>query len=174
LLGITIHDTVRGHVTRPDRITNTASFFRSDIVIASPKATFALPEAQRGLWAAAGGLPRVVRIFGMQLATDLALTGRILDAAEVQHHGFARVSRTPESLLPEALELAAKIADMSPDAVIVSRAGLRQAWETASVERSTQIIDERFARALLTGDNFGIGIRAFAEKKKPEWVPSKM
>ncbi|KAH7014300.1 enoyl-CoA hydratase [Microdochium trichocladiopsis] len=145
-----------------------------DLVIASPTATFALPEAQRGLWAAAGGLPRVVRIFGMQLATDLALTGRILTAKEVEHFGFARVSSSPESLIPEALELAGRIAEMSPDAVIVSRAGLRQAWETASVERATQVIDERFARALLTGENFRIGIKAFAEKKKPEWVPSKM
>ncbi|KXJ87431.1 enoyl-CoA hydratase [Microdochium bolleyi] len=145
-----------------------------DLVIASPTATFALPEAQRGLWAAAGGLPRVVRIFGMQLAGEIALTGRILSAREVEQHGFARVSKSPESLIPEALELAGKIASMSPDAVIVTRAGLRQAWETASVERATQLIDEWYARALLTGENFRIGIRAFAEKGKPEWVPSKM
>ncbi|KAJ1323813.1 mevalonyl-CoA hydratase [Microdochium nivale] len=145
-----------------------------DLVIASPTATFALPEAQRGLWAAAGGLPRVVRIFGMQLAGEIALAGRVLSAKEVEQHGFARVSAAPETLIPEALELAGKIASMSPDAVVVTRAGLRQAWETASVERATQVIDERYARALLTGDNFRIGIAAFANKAKPEWVPSKM
>ena len=54
----------------------------SDMVVASPSATFGLPEAKRGLWAAAGGIPRVVRTFGMQKASDIVLAGRTLSADE--------------------------------------------------------------------------------------------
>jgi enoyl-CoA hydratase/carnithine racemase len=144
------------------------------MVIAASHATFGLPESKRGLYAAAGGLPRVVRTFGMQLASELALAGRILKAEELQHLGFLRISKSPDSLLDEAVQLGKDIASSSPDAVIVSRAGLREAWETASVERSAQVIEERFAQRIFSGENFKIGVEAFATKKQPIWVPSKL
>ncbi|KAH8647862.1 enoyl-CoA hydratase [Xylariales sp. PMI_506] len=144
-----------------------------DLVIASPTATFGLTEVKRGLYAAAGGLPRVVQTFGMQLAGEIALTGRILTAQELSGYGFLRIAKSQESLVPEALAVAQEIAAQSPDAVIVSRAALRQAWETASVERAAQLVDERWAKQLFEGENFRIGLEAFAAKKKPDWVPSK-
>jgi enoyl-CoA hydratase/carnithine racemase len=147
---------------------------RSDLVIASPTAMFSLPEVMQGLYAGAGGLPRVVQTFGMQLAGDIALTGRLLSAEELKQFGFLRVSSSPESLQKEALQIARDIADQSPDGIIVTRAGLRQAWETASVERAAQLIDERYHRALMEGENMRIGVEAFAKKQKPVWVPSKL
>jgi len=50
----------------------------SDIVVASPTAAFGLPEATVGLYAAAGGLPRIVRNAGLQIASEVAMTGRRL------------------------------------------------------------------------------------------------
>lgn len=144
------------------------------MVVASPTAKFGLPEVKRGLWAAAGGIPRVVRTFGMQMASEIVLAGRELSAQEAKDAGFARVSASQESVVGEAVELAKQVADMSPDAIIVSRAGLRETWETASVERSAQLVQDRYAKHLLTGDNLKIGLLAFITKTKPEWVPSKL
>ena len=144
------------------------------MVVASPKAQFALPEAKRGLWAAAGGIPRVVRIFGMQKASEIVLADHIVTAKEAEHHGFARVASSPDSLIEESVELAKKVASLSPDAVIVSRHGLRETWETASVERAAQITRDRYARGLLEGENLKIGLLAFLTKGSPEWVPSKL
>jgi len=143
-------------------------------VIASPTATFGLPEAKRGLYAATGGLARVARTFGMQLASEIALAGRVLTAAELQRLGFLRVASSPEALLDEALDLAAEIGQMSPDAVIVTRAGLREAWETASVEKAAQNTDKEWGRRLFEGENLRIGLEAFARKQKPIWQPSKL
>lgn len=154
-----------------DQTTNSC---HSDIVLAAPHATFGLPESKRGLYAAAGGLPRVVKTFGMQLAADIALAGRVLKAEELRQLGFLRISRTPESLIDEALGVAKDISASSPDAIIVSRAALREAWETASVERSAQIVEERLAPKLFSGENLKIGLEAFAAKKQPVWVPSKI
>ncbi|KAF4126523.1 1,4-Dihydroxy-2-naphthoyl-CoA synthase [Geosmithia morbida] len=145
-----------------------------DLVVASPSATFSLPESTRGLYAAAGGLPRLVRSFGMHTASEIAMTGRILSAQEMERHGLARVAKSPDTLIDEAFELASSIVAQSPDAIIVTRAGLRQAWETGSVERAFQLVDERYGKGLFEGDNLKIGLSAFAEKKKPEWVPSKL
>lgn len=144
------------------------------MVVASPKATFGLPEVKRGLFAAAGGIPRVVRIFGMQKASEIAMAGHVLTAQEAAHHGFARVAKSPDTLLDEAVALAEAVADNSPDAIIVTRHGLREAWETASVERVAQLNQERYGKALMQGDNLRIGLMAFVMKEKPEWVPSKL
>ncbi|CAD6448706.1 77a7c2f3-5213-4b86-b0e9-c4e7183ad14f [Sclerotinia trifoliorum] len=146
-----------------------------DLVVASPLATFGLPEAAVGLYAAAGGLPRLVRNCGLQIATEIALTNRRLSAKEALSYNLInKVAQSPETVLKESVELAEKIVALNPDAVIVSRAGLREAWETGSVERATQIVAQRYDQQLLEGENMKIGLDAFAQKKKPLWVPSKM
>jgi enoyl-CoA hydratase/carnithine racemase len=54
------------------------------MVVASPMASFGLPEATVGLYAAAGGLPRIVRNCGLQIASEVAMTGRRLTPQEVE------------------------------------------------------------------------------------------
>lgn len=148
---------------------------RSDMILASPTATFGLPEAMRGLYAGAGGLSRLVRLAGITVASEIAMSGRYLSAAEAVQYNIAnRVSKTPESLVDEAVELAGKIASLSPDAIIITRHGLRASWEHGSVERASQETELRYGKGLRDGENLGIGLRAFAEKKQPQWVPSKL
>ena len=147
----------------------------SDMIIASPKATFGLPEAMRGLYAAAGGLSRLVRLAGITVASEIAMSGRFLSAKEAVQYNIAnRVSKTHESVVDESVELAAKVASLSPDAIIVTRHGLRASWEHGSVEHASQDTDHRYGKGLREGENLGIGLRAFAEKKQPKWVPSKL
>ncbi|KAH0276764.1 enoyl-CoA hydratase, partial [Aureobasidium melanogenum] len=146
-----------------------------DIVISSPNAKFGLPEVQRGLYAGAGGLSRIVRTCGLQIASELALTGRSISPTEAQRFGVVnKISQSPDSLLREALDFAKEVASHSPDALIVTRAGLRESWETGSVERASQITAEQYQDALMSGQNLMIGLQAFAEKKTPKWVPSKL
>jgi enoyl-CoA hydratase/carnithine racemase len=99
----------------------------SDMVVASPDAQFGLPEVAVGLYAAAGGLPRVIRIVGLQLASELAMTGRRLSAQEAfEWRLINRVAKTPGSVVQECLDLAGRITSFSPDGIIVSRQGLRE------------------------------------------------
>ncbi|KAL4783616.1 ClpP/crotonase-like domain-containing protein [Aspergillus varians] len=146
-----------------------------DMVVASPRAEFALPEAQRGLYAGAGGLARIIRTVGMQVGTEMALTGRRISAQEAKSLRLVnRVSESPEEVLGDAIELANRVADVSPDAVIVSRHGLREAWETGSVEQASRATADLYAQKLVAGENLKRGLQAFAQKKKPEWVGSKL
>jgi enoyl-CoA hydratase/carnithine racemase len=147
----------------------------SDLVVASPTAQFGLPEALRGIYAGAGGLPRLVRLAGMYVAGEVTLTGRRLSAQEAKSYLLInRISKTPESIVDEAVQLAQSIAAISPDAIIVTRAALRDAWETGSVERSFELIDDRFKAKLMAGENAAEGLKAFAEKRQPNWRPSKL
>lgn len=145
------------------------------MVVAAPRATFGLPEALRGIYAGAGGLPRLVRNVGLPIAMEIAMTGRTLNAQEaLQYQLINKVSKTNESVVEEAVALAMKCSDLSPDAVIVTRLALREAWETGSVERAYQLSDERLRDKLVTGENAREGLTAFAQKRKPKWVPSKL
>lgn len=59
-----------------------------DIVVASPSATFALPEVKRGVVAIAGVLLRLVRTIGRQRAIKMWLTGRVFTAKEAAEWGL--------------------------------------------------------------------------------------
>lgn len=147
----------------------------SDMVVASPNAQFGLPEAGVGLYAAAGGLPRIVRICGLQVASELALTCRRISALEALNLRLInKISKSPSSVVEECLDMAEQVASISPDAMIVTRHGLREAWETASVQHATSRTGEEYSRRLVAGENFKIGVRAFAQKVKPNWVPSRL
>lgn len=145
------------------------------MTIASPTSSFGLPEVNVGLYASAGGLPRLVHTIGMPLASEIALTGRRMTASEaLSFHLINKISETPESLMSETLKLATKIAGQSPDAVIVTRAGLREAWETASVEGATKRVGDRYDQGIFEGENVKIGVTAFVMKEKPVWKASKL
>jgi enoyl-CoA hydratase/carnithine racemase len=147
----------------------------SDMLVASPQASFGLPEAKRGLYAGAGGLSRLVRITGLPIATEVAMTGRVLSATEaLKYNIINKVSATHASVVDEAVDLAKSIGEMSPDAIIVTRSGLREALEQGSVERASQITQEKYGRALALAENTTIGLDAFAKKQKPNWVASKL
>jgi enoyl-CoA hydratase/carnithine racemase len=145
------------------------------MVIASPTALFGLPEALRGIFAAAGGPPRLVRNVGLPVASEIALTGLPITAQRAKELNLVnRISPSQDTVIDEALKLANEIADISPDSAIVTRAALRGAWETGSVERATQVTLERYNDGLNKGENALEGLRAFAEKREPSWRASKL
>ncbi|CAK4034397.1 Enoyl- hydratase, mitochondrial [Lecanosticta acicola] len=147
----------------------------SDIAIASPNAQFGLPEATVGVYAYGGGLPRLVRNLGMQAASDIALTGRRLSAKEALEMRLIQgIAKSSESVLEETLVKARQIAAISPDGIIVTRAALREAWETGSVERAFQITHDEYFDRLMMGENSAEGLSAFREKRKPKWRESKL
>jgi enoyl-CoA hydratase/carnithine racemase len=144
-------------------------------VVAAPGATFGFPEILRGIFAGAGGPPRLVRNVGIPIASEMALIGKPISAHRAKELNLVnRISPSQETVLDEAMNLANDIAGMSPDGVIVTRAALREAWETASVERATQLTIDRYNDALSATENSAEGLKAFAEKRKPEWKPSKL
>ena len=147
----------------------------SDLVVAAPNATFGLPEALRGIFAGAGGPARLVRIVGLPVASELALTGIPITAQRAKELNIInRISTSQDRVVDEALKLAKEIAAISPDAAIVTRAALKDSLEHGSVERATQLTIERFGDALQSGENALEGLTAFAQKRKPNWRPSKL
>jgi enoyl-CoA hydratase/carnithine racemase len=143
-------------------------------VIASPNASFRLPDVLRGTAALSGAFPRLCRTFGLQRANWVALTAYTLGAEEAREWGLVQKVVPHEALIKEAVEIGKTIAGMSPDSIMVSRTGIREAWETGSVEHATNLTFRAFAHRLMGGENAKEGMRAFAEKRQPKWVPPKL
>lgn len=146
-----------------------------DLVIASASATFALSEVKRGIVPVAGSLPRLTRTMGLQRTMSLVLTGRTVPASTLQEWGLVtQVVDAGNDVAQAALQLAQEICKNSPDAVIVGRLGVRLSWEAGSAEDAVTTLAEQSYPHLCAGDNFAEGIKAFVEKRPPNWVDSKL
>ncbi|GAB7339724.1 hypothetical protein MBLNU457_6290t3 [Dothideomycetes sp. NU457] len=148
----------------------------ADMVIASKNAQFALPEVKRGVVAMAGALPRIVRTIGRVRAMEMALTGRVVMAEEAERWGLINrvVGDEEGKVVGAAVEAARMIAENSPDAVQVSREGIKLGWEGVGAEEGSRLLLENWYPRLQEGENLKEGVRAFVEKRKPRWVASKL
>lgn len=137
-----------------------------DLIVANAAAKFGIPEAKRGLAAAAGGLIKLPRQIPPRVAMELALTGDFIDASRAYDLGFVnRVVDGPS--LDAAKELAARIAENGPLALIASKAIIRDShsWTDAEMwEKQAAYIAPVFVSA-----DAREGAAAFAEKRKPSW-----
>ncbi len=138
-----------------------------DLVVASKDAKFGIPEAKRGLVAAAGGVMMLPDQIPERVAMELALTGDFIGAERAYQLGLInRVTDGPA--LDGALELAARIAENGPLAVRVSKQIMREsrAWPMAErYDRQAQLIGPVFM-----SQDAREGSLAFAEKRKPNWT----
>jgi enoyl-CoA hydratase/carnithine racemase len=140
-----------------------------DLIVASEKATFGLPEPKVGLIAIGGGIHRLVRQAGLKRAMGPLLTGRNISARAGLDMGF--VSEIAEGdAVAAAREIARQIIACAPLAVRLTKAlamwGLDQPSLAEALAGQTQHpLFEPWRQAEDTVE----GPKAFAEKRKPEW-----
>ncbi|XDG09041.1 hypothetical protein ABKA04_008656 [Annulohypoxylon sp. FPYF3050] len=146
-----------------------------DLIVAAKEALFALPEVAIGVIALAGALPRLVRSVGRQRAAEMALSGKRYSAKEMLDWGLVNeVVEEQGKVLDKALEWAERIAGNSPDAVIVTREGLKLGWEGVGPEQGTDLLLKGWFGKIEGGDNMNEGVRSFNERRKPVWKDSKL
>lgn len=138
-----------------------------DLVVASRRAIFGLPEVKRSLVAAGGGLFRLPRTIGPKVSMELILTGDPIGAELAYELGLVNTLVDPGDALPAARSLAARIVANAPHAVWASRAVAAQAM---SEDDATlwKLTTEAFAKVGRTED-FIEGPRAFIEKRPAVW-----
>lgn len=146
-----------------------------DLVVAARSATFALPEVRHGVAPIGGSLARLIRTMGRQLATELALTGRAATAEEFKSYGICNaVTEDGPAAVARAMEFATCIVDGSPEAVKVTREGLRLGWESLGVGEASRVFLHGWSRHVYGGEDMQEGLRAFIEKRPPRWKSTKL
>ena len=137
-----------------------------DLVVANKDAKFGIPEAKRGLAAAAGGLVRLPRQINPRLAMELALTGDFITAQRA--HEIGLINRITDGVaLDAAIELAGSITANGPLAVAASKRVIVESrdWDEADMwKKQAEALGNLFM-----SEDAREGAMAFAQKRKPDW-----
>ncbi|MFM5886394.1 MAG: crotonase/enoyl-CoA hydratase family protein [Novosphingobium sp.] len=137
-----------------------------DLIVANAGSKFGIPEAKRGLAAAAGGLIKLPRQIPPRIAMELALTGDFIDAARAFDLGFVnRIVDGPA--IDGAKELAKAVAANGPLALIASKAIIRDSHSWSDEEMWQK--QAAYIAPVFTSADAREGSLAFAEKRKPNW-----
>lgn len=138
-----------------------------DIIIAADNAKFGQPEIKLGVIPGIGGTQRLTRAVGKAKAMDLILTGRMMDAAEAERCNLVARVVPAASLMDEAMKAADTIANMSLPSVLAGKEAINRAFETSLAEGV--VFERRIFHGLFATEDQKEGMKAFVEKRKPEW-----
>ena len=138
-----------------------------DIIIAADTAKFGQPEIKLGVIPGIGGTQRLTRAVGKAKAMDLVLTGRLMDAAEAERSGLVARVVPAANLMDEAIKVAETIAGMSLPSVMAGKEAVNVAFEVPLAEGVR--FERRVFHSLFATDDQKEGMKAFVEKRKPNW-----
>jgi enoyl-CoA hydratase len=139
-----------------------------DLVVASHRSTFGIPEVKRSLAAGAGGLFRLGRKIPLNVAMECALTGDPISAERAYGFGLVNVLCEDGHALDGAVALADRVLANAPVAVRESRAIVAECTfgpDEEAWRRSRQAMSV----AAASEDNRE-GLMAFIEKRPPNWT----
>lgn len=138
-----------------------------DVRVAGQSARFAESFVKLGIVPGDGGAWLLPRIVGFSKATELALTGEMIDAAEALRIGMVSEVVPDEELMTAARRIADKIAANPPYATRMTKRLLRAA-QTADLPNILDMSAAMQALAHATADN-DEAIKAFNERRSPNF-----
>ena len=141
-----------------------------DMRIAAAPAKLAMPPAKLGLVYSHTGIQKFIDAIGAPRTRQLFLTGSRIDAAKALSWGLVNEIVMPDDLADEAVAMASEIAGNAPLSLKGNKQVIRAVLEARAqlapeVER--ELLELR--RACFSSEDFREGVRAFEDKRAPEW-----
>ena len=138
-----------------------------DLRIASETARFGQPEINLGIIPGGGGTQRLTRLVGEGKAMEMILTGDMIDAQTAFRIGLVNLVVPAADLEAKTMEIAGRIAEKSPIALRMAKEAVKLASRSNLDEGLRREVD-LFALCFSSEDK-DEGVRAFLEKRKPEF-----
>ena len=135
-----------------------------DFIIAADNAKFGQPEIKLGIIPGAGGTQRLPRAVGKAKAMDMALTGRMMDAAEAERAGLVSRVVPLAQLMDEALAAALMICAHGQPSVMAAKEAINRAFESSLSDGV--MFERRLFHALFATSDQKEGMDAFVNKRK--------
>lgn len=135
--------------------------------VAEQTVQFRMPEGMRGIFVGGGGSVRIAKLIGGDRLTEMMLTGRTYSGIEGERLGLAHYAVAEGEALAKAFELAERIAENSPtiNTMIVNAIA-----HIGAMPPEAGLYAESLTAALSqTGPDAEEGLRAFLEKRKPQF-----
>jgi len=139
-----------------------------DMRVCEEHAQMALPEPSVGLLPAGCGTQTLPWLVGEGWAKRMILTNERVNAETALRIGLVEQVVPRGQARAAALEIAQRVATLSPKAVTYSKALIHQAREGTPRHAALSIERERFLD-LFDGEDQREGVNAFLEKRKPNW-----
>jgi enoyl-CoA hydratase len=136
-----------------------------DFIIAADNAKFGQPEIKLGIIPGAGGTQRLPRAVGKAKAMDLALTARMMDAAEAERAGLVSRVVPAAELMDVVMAAAQTINEFSGPSVMMAKECVNRAYESPLAEGIA--FERRMFHSLFATDDQKEGMDAFVNKRKP-------
>lgn len=138
-----------------------------DLITASTKAKFGQPEVGLGIIPGFSGTQRLPRRIGIAKAKELIYTGRMIKAEEAEKIGLVNQVSEPETLISDALALAAEITKNAPLAVKYAKAAVSRGMEV-DIDNGIAVENELFAMCFGSEDQKE-GMHAFLKKRQADF-----
>lgn len=138
-----------------------------DFIIAAETAKFGQPEINLGVVAGLGGTQRLTRAVGKAKSMDMHLTGRFMDAEEAERSGLVSRVVPAKKLMDEAMAAAGKIAEKSMVTIVAVKEAVNRSQEVGLSEGL--LFEKRMFHALFATDDQTEGMKAFVEKREPQF-----
>ncbi len=139
----------------------------ADMVIASEKAKFGQPEIMVGVFPPVAALV-MPRILGRKKALELCLTGDVIKGKEAKELGLVNHLVAPEELEATTRELVKKLTNLSPLVLKLTKKACLQGI-AGEQEEAFKEIERIYLDELMVTADAEEGLRAFLDKRKPEW-----
>jgi crotonobetainyl-CoA hydratase len=140
----------------------------TDIIVMEEHARFALPEINVGVLADAGTI-KLRRRVPYQVAVEMLMTGRWMNAAEAKHWGLANHVVPTGTALSKARDIATQLANGPPLLCPAIKQLLRHSEKLCENETFELYDSLHAAQQVVRSDDLKEGARAFREKRKPAW-----
>ena len=138
-----------------------------DIRIAAENAKIGFPEVKLGIMPGSGGTARLPRLVGKGKALELELTGEPIDAQEAYRIGLVNQVVPEGEAVKAAEEMAGKILKNAPQAVWQIKNAIQIGMDM-SIEGASEYSQKNCMMTLASKDG-AEGLKAFVEKRSPEW-----
>lgn len=100
-------------------------------------------------------------------AAEMLLGGKIIDAQEASRIGLVNDVVSAQEVMPTAIKWAEKMCRFGPSALRAIKQAMVKGIST-SLEAGLQI-EKELVKYLVSTEDFAEGVRAFAEKRKPDY-----
>ncbi|MBI4267888.1 MAG: enoyl-CoA hydratase/isomerase family protein [Chloroflexi bacterium] len=138
-----------------------------DIRITADNAKFGLPEMWRGILPGTG-MQLAPRAIPRAIAAEMVIMGRNIDAQRAYEIGLVNAVVSRAKLMPTAMEWAEAVCEAAPLAVKASKENMNRSAHL-SLDDALEMQGSIRARTISGSEDQKEGVKAFLEKRKPDW-----